>query len=83
MNHYNCIYMYISPSNKIYIGKAKDFLKRRKTHLDSSYNEKHNFYKDFIKCIFKDKVFLLSSLCLISLFIFLILLLNIISPIYL
>ena len=44
MNHYNCIYMYISPSNKIYIGKAKDFLKRRKTHLDSSYNEKRKDY---------------------------------------
>ncbi len=43
---------------------------RFSTFKDSSYNKKHNFYKDFIKCIFKDKVFLLSSLCLISLFIF-------------
>lgn len=38
-NHYNCIYMYISPSGKMYIGKAIDFNKRYKTHIYASNNK--------------------------------------------
>ena len=33
-NHFNCIYMYVNKINKkVYIGKAKDFIKRHEQHL--------------------------------------------------
>ena len=33
-NHFNCIYMYVNKINKkVYIGKAKDFVKRHEQHL--------------------------------------------------
>ena len=44
-NHYNCIYMYTNKINgKGYIGKAQDFLKRKREHIYSSYNKKANDY---------------------------------------
>ena len=50
MNHYNCIYMYISPSGKIYIGKTKDFFKREKIHLSNSYNKNARDYNVPFHC---------------------------------
>ena len=53
-NYYNCIYMYTSPNGKSYIGKAKDFLKRKQQHINSSYNEKrHDYNYPFHKAIRK------------------------------
>ena len=44
-NHYNCIYMYTNKINgKGYVGKAEDFLRRKKQHIKSSYNKKANGY---------------------------------------
>ena len=44
-NHHNCIYMYINKINKKrYIGQAKDFTKRFKTHRQSTYNENNRGY---------------------------------------
>ena len=44
-NHYNCIYMYTNKINgKRYIGKAQDFLDRKRTHISSSYNENARDY---------------------------------------
>lgn len=45
INHYNCIYMYINKTNgKKYVGKAKDFNRRRREHISDSYNEKRHDY---------------------------------------
>ena len=44
-NHYNCIYMYTNKVNgKHYVGQAKDFLERKRTHIKSSYNKKNKDY---------------------------------------
>ena len=40
-NYFNCIYMYTNKINgKRYVGKAQDFLKRKQTHINKSYNKK-------------------------------------------
>ena len=44
-NHYNCIYLYINKINgKGYVGKAEDFLKRKRKHIKTSYNKKSRDY---------------------------------------
>ena len=44
-NYYNCIYMYINKLNgKKYVGQAKNFNRRHKTHINSSYNKNTNDY---------------------------------------
>ena len=44
-NYFNCIYMYKNKINgKCYIGQAKDFNKRHKSHLCSSKNSKLRDY---------------------------------------
>lgn len=45
MNHYNCVYMYVNTiNNKTYVGQAKDFNRRHKTHVRQSRCEKHKSY---------------------------------------
>lgn len=45
MNHFNCIYMYINKiNNRTYIGKAQNFNRRHKQHINSSYNENAKDY---------------------------------------
>ena len=40
MNYYNCIYMYVNKINgKRYVGQARDFNKRHKTHVKKSTNK--------------------------------------------
>lgn len=43
------IYKVISPSNKIYIGLTKDFIKRKKSHKNDAFNKKSNSYNNAIK----------------------------------
>lgn len=44
-NHYNCIYMYINKiNNKKYVGQAKNFNRRHRKHISSSYNEKEKYH---------------------------------------
>ena len=48
-NHYNCIYMYTNKINgKRYVGKAKDFLIRKRQHINSSYNKNAKDYNYII-----------------------------------
>lgn len=43
-NYYNCIYLYVSPSGKKYVGQAKDFNQRHKQHIKESKNKKGKEY---------------------------------------
>ena len=50
VNHYNCIYVYIAPNGKKYVGKAKNFLIRHKQHIYESENEHRKSYNYPFHC---------------------------------
>ena len=47
-NHYNCIYMYTNKINgKRYVGQARNFNRRHRKHISSSYNENEKYSYNF------------------------------------